>query len=96
MTASRATSGRIGATAATSGAVCPSPIRGKTAAATTASDHPKNDDGRATMLYGLILILVVLWVLGLATSYTLGGLIHILLVIAVVVFVMNMLAGRRA
>jgi hypothetical protein len=48
------------------------------------------------MLYGLILILVVLWVLGLATSYTLGGLIHILLVIAVVVFVMNMLAGRRA
>jgi hypothetical protein len=52
--------------------------------------------GREMMLYGLILILVVLWVLGLATSYTLGGLIHILLVIAVVVFVMNMLAGRRA
>ncbi len=48
------------------------------------------------MMYGLILILVVLWGLGLATSYTLGGLIHILLVIAVVVFVMNMLAGRRA
>lgn len=48
------------------------------------------------MLYGLILILVVLWALGLATSYTLGGLIHILLVIAVVVFVMNMLSGRRA
>jgi hypothetical protein len=52
--------------------------------------------GREMMMYGLILILVVLWGLGLATSYTLGGLIHILLVIAVVVFVMNMLAGRRA
>ena len=48
------------------------------------------------MLYGLILILVVLWGLGLATSYTLGGLIHILLVIAVVVFVMNILSSRRA
>ncbi len=48
------------------------------------------------MLYGLILILVVLWALGLATSYTLGGLIHVLLVIAVVVFVMNLLSGRRA
>jgi hypothetical protein len=52
--------------------------------------------GREMMLYGLILILVVLWGLGLATSYTLGGLIHILLVIAVVVFVMNILSSRRA
>ena len=47
------------------------------------------------MLYGIILILVVLWALGLATSYTLGGLIHILLVVAIVVFVMNLLTGRR-
>lgn len=47
------------------------------------------------MLYGLIMILVVLWVLGLATSYTLGGLIHILLVVALVIFVMNLLSGRR-
>lgn len=49
-----------------------------------------------TMLYGLILVLVVLWALGLATSYTLGGLIHILLVIALVIFVMNLMSGRRA
>lgn len=48
------------------------------------------------MLYGLILILVVLWALGLATAYTLGGLIHLLLVVAVVIFVMNLIRGRRA
>ena len=49
-----------------------------------------------TMLYGLILVLVVLWALGLATSYTLGGLIHILLVVALVIFVMNLTSGRPA
>ncbi len=48
------------------------------------------------MIYGLILILVVLWALGLATAYTLGGLIHILLVVAVVIFVMNLISRRRA
>ena len=47
------------------------------------------------MLYGLIVILVVLWVLGLATSTTLGGLIHVLLVIALVILVVNLLTGRR-
>lgn len=48
------------------------------------------------MLYGLILTLVVLWAVGLATAYTLGGLIHILLVVAVVIFVMNLISRRRA
>lgn len=47
------------------------------------------------MLYGLILILVVLWALGLATSYTMGGLIHVLLVVALVVLVFNLISGRR-
>lgn len=46
------------------------------------------------MLYGLIVILVVLWVLGLATATTLGGLIHLLLVVAVVIFVFNLVSGR--
>lgn len=46
------------------------------------------------MLYGLILILIVLWVLGLATSYTLGGLIHILLAVALVIFIVNLVRGR--
>lgn len=47
------------------------------------------------MLYTIILILLVLWVLGLATSTTMGGLIHLLLVVAVIVFVVNLLQGRR-
>ncbi len=47
------------------------------------------------MLYGLILILVVLWALGLATSYTLGGLIHLLLVVALVMLIFNLVSGRR-
>jgi hypothetical protein len=48
------------------------------------------------MLYTLVAILIVLWLLGLATSTTLGGLIHLLLVIALIVFVVNLLRGRRA
>ena len=47
------------------------------------------------MLYTLIVVLLVLWLLGLVTSYTLGGLIHVLLVIAVVVLVLQLLSGRR-
>jgi hypothetical protein len=47
------------------------------------------------MLYTIIAILIVLWVLGLATSTTLGGLIHLLLVIAVIVFLVNVLRGRH-
>jgi hypothetical protein len=48
------------------------------------------------MLYGLVMILVLLWVLGLITSYTMGGLIHVLLVVALVILLMNLLTGRRA
>jgi hypothetical protein len=48
------------------------------------------------MIYTIAVILVVLWLLGLATSYTMGGLIHILLVIALVVIVLNLLRGRKA
>ena len=47
------------------------------------------------MLYTLIVVLLVLWLLGLVTSYTLGGLIHVLLVIAVVVLVIQLMSGRR-
>jgi hypothetical protein len=47
------------------------------------------------MLYTLAVILVVLWLLGMVSSYTLGGLIHALLVIAVVVIVFRLLSGRR-
>ena len=47
------------------------------------------------MLETLAIILVALWLLGLATSYTLGGVIHILLVIAVVVVLIRVIQGRR-
>ena len=47
------------------------------------------------MLSTLIVILLVLWLLGMATSYTAGGLIHILLVVALVVIVLRLLQGRR-
>jgi hypothetical protein len=48
------------------------------------------------MLWTIFVILLVLWLLGLVTSYTLGGFIHILLVLAIVVLVINLLSGRRA
>ena len=47
------------------------------------------------MLWTLAVILLVLWLLGLVTSYTMGGFIHILLVIAIVVVVINLLQGRK-
>jgi hypothetical protein len=47
------------------------------------------------MLYTIAVILLVLWVLGLVTSYTMGGFIHILLVVAVIVFLFNIISGRR-
>ena len=48
------------------------------------------------MLYTIAVILIVLWLLGLVTSYTMGGFVHILLVIAIIVVVINFLQGRRA
>ncbi len=47
------------------------------------------------MLETIIVILLVLWLLGLVTSYTMGGLIHILLVIAIVVLLVRVIQGRR-
>lgn len=47
------------------------------------------------MLWTVAVILVVLWALGLVSSYTMGGFIHILLVVAVVVILMNVISGRR-
>jgi len=47
------------------------------------------------MLEAIAVILLVLWVLGLVSSYTMGGLIHILLVIAVVVVLLRVIQGRR-
>jgi hypothetical protein len=47
------------------------------------------------MLWTITVILVLLWFIGLVTSYTMGGFIHVLLVIAIVVVVINLLQGRK-
>jgi len=47
------------------------------------------------MLSTFIVILIVLWLLGLVTSYTMGGLIHILLVIAIIVLLVRVIQGRK-
>jgi hypothetical protein len=47
------------------------------------------------MLYTVAVVLIVLWLLGLVTSYTMGGFIHILLVIAVIMILVNLISGRK-
>jgi hypothetical protein len=47
------------------------------------------------MLYTIAVVLVVLWLLGLVTAYTMGGFIHILVVIAIVVVLLRIISGRR-
>jgi len=47
------------------------------------------------MLWTICVVLVVLWLLGMVTSYTMGGLIHILLVIAIITVLVNVIQGRR-
>lgn len=48
------------------------------------------------MLYTIAVVLLILWLLGFVSSYTMGGLIHILLVVALVVLVIGFLQGRKA
>jgi hypothetical protein len=47
------------------------------------------------MLFTIAVILVILWLLGLVTSYTMGGFIHVLLIIAIVVVLLRVIRGRR-
>ena len=47
------------------------------------------------MLYTIAVVLLILWLVGLVSSYTIGGFIHILLVIAIVMIVINLITGRR-
>jgi hypothetical protein len=51
--------------------------------------------GEALMLWTIFVILLVLWLLGVVTSYTVGGFIHVLLVVAVVLAVIQLIQGRR-
>ena len=48
------------------------------------------------MLWTIAIVMLVLWALGLVTSYTMGGFIHVLLVIAIVVVLINVIQGRKA
>ena len=48
------------------------------------------------MLWTIAVVLAVLWLLGLVSSYTLGGFVHILLVLAIIVVLINVIQGRRA
>jgi hypothetical protein len=56
--------------------------------------HPISQE--LTMLWTITIILFILWILGLVSSYTLGGWIHILLVLAIIVLIFNLMSGRRA
>jgi hypothetical protein len=47
------------------------------------------------MLWTICMILIILWLLGMVTSYTMGGLIHILLVIAIIVVLVRVIQGRK-
>ena len=53
-------------------------------------------DERMTMLWTLFVVLLVLWLVGVVSSYTLGGFIHLLLVLAVVAVLVQLITGRRA
>jgi hypothetical protein len=55
-----------------------------------------NNEKVHLMLYTIAVVLLVLWLLGLVTSYTMGGFIHILVVIAIVMVLVNLISGRRS
>ncbi|MDP2303782.1 MAG: lmo0937 family membrane protein [Ignavibacteria bacterium] len=48
------------------------------------------------MLYTIAVILIVLWLVGLLTTYTMGGVVHVLLVIAIIMIILNVVRGRKA
>jgi hypothetical protein len=58
--------------------------------------HPAASTQGEPMLWTVFVILLVLWLLGLVTSYTMGGFIHILLVVAIAVLLIQLISGRRA
>jgi len=65
--------------------------------ASAKSDQYRMSEGRRCgMLWTIFVILLVLWLLGIVSAYTLGGFIHLLLVLALVVLVLQLVTGRRA
>lgn len=59
------------------------------------ADWSKEPNRKEYMLYTIAVILIVLWLLGLVTGYTMGSFIHVLLVIAVIMILVNLISGRR-
>ena len=59
------------------------------------SQRALNKKGKTTMLYTIAVVLILLWLLGFVSAYTMGGLIHVLLVIAVVVILVRVINGRK-
>jgi cytochrome b561 len=57
---------------------------------------PGNKEKVHSMLYTIAVVMIILWLLGLVTSTTMGGLIHILLVIAIIMILVNLISGRRS
>ena len=55
----------------------------------------RGQNRRKYMLYTIALVLLILWLLGLVSSYTMGGFIHILLVVAIVMILVNLISGRK-
>jgi hypothetical protein len=65
-----------------------------TAQVFTPACHPHITHGGHIMLYTIAVVLIILWLLGLVTSYTIGGFIHILLVVAVIMILLRLISGR--
>jgi len=61
----------------------------------TANHRETGERKGASMLYTIAVVLLILWALGLVTSYTVGGFIHVLLVVAIVMVLVNFISGRR-
>jgi predicted ferric reductase len=61
-----------------------------------ATGKPDSNKKVILMLYTIAVVLLILWLLGLVSSYTVGGFIHILLVVALVMILINVISGRRS
>ena len=71
-------------------------VGGSVRAQTLYPARQSSTDERMTMLWTLFVVLLLLWLLGVVRSYTLGGFIHLLLVLAVVAVLVQLITGRRA
>jgi len=55
----------------------------------------RDQNVKKNMLYTIAIVLLILWLLGLVSSYTIGGFIHILLVVAIIIILVNFISGRK-